>query len=279
MKPIATVLIPTHNHGETLLYAIASAQAQTIKEIEIFIIGDGVPEISRKIIHEIMQQDPRVKFFDHEKGPRHGEIYRHAALEEAQGEIVCYLSDDDLWLPHHVETLYKLLQQTNFANVLPITLEHPDRALSFYCVNLTMPYFRNLLLSGTNRVPLSCAGHTLDFYRQLPYGWRTTPTKMPTDLYMWQQFLSHPNCRAGSGSLPSGLHFPSLTRSDQTMEQRIAELQWWSNQIKQSEFYANLFAQILSAVLNHSTHWENLYHMKLNNPARTTPHKISFNMS
>lgn len=264
MKPIATVVIPTHNHGETLLYSVASAQTQTIQEIEIFIIGDGVPDISRTIIQQIMRQDTRIKFFDHQKGLRHGEIYRHAALQEAQGEIVCYLSDDDLWLPHHVETLYALLQQTNFANVLPVVLEKSNLNFDFFCVNLVMPYYRNLLLNGTNRVPLSCAGHTLDFYRQLPYGWRTTPAKIPTDLYMWQQFLSHPACRAGSGSLPSCLHFPSFSRPDQSTAERIQELQFWSNQIKQPDFYIKLFTQTLSSVLNHSTQWESLNHAKAN---------------
>ena len=92
---LATVLIPTYNHGSLLRYSVASALRQTVRDLEIFIVGDGVPDATREIVAEL-QHDPRVRFFDNPKGPRHGELHRHAALRQASGEIVCYLSDDDL---------------------------------------------------------------------------------------------------------------------------------------------------------------------------------------
>src|SRR5215210_721750 len=70
----ATVLIPTHDHGPLLLHSARSALAQTVEEIEVFISGDGVPEVTREIVSEL-KRDERVRFFDHPKGPRHGEIY------------------------------------------------------------------------------------------------------------------------------------------------------------------------------------------------------------
>ena len=105
----ATVLIPTHNHGPTLRYAAQSALAQNIRDLEVFIVGDGMTEETKRVAVEIQCSDARVRLFDHPKGPRHGEIYRDAALREARGRIVCYLSDDDLWLPLHVETMVALL--------------------------------------------------------------------------------------------------------------------------------------------------------------------------
>lgn len=86
---VATVVIPTFNHGPTLLYSVASALEQTVQDIEVFIIGDGVPDVTREIVGNFIGQDKRVRFFDNPKGPRHGEIYRHQALAEASGEIVC----------------------------------------------------------------------------------------------------------------------------------------------------------------------------------------------
>src|SRR6185295_19974403 len=107
----ATILIPTHNHGPTLARAIQSVLLQTVEEIEVFVIGDGAPDITRELMADITRRDKRVRYFDHPKGPRHGEIYRHAALAEARGEIVCYLSDDDLYLPNHVATMRELLRE------------------------------------------------------------------------------------------------------------------------------------------------------------------------
>ena len=40
--PSASVLIPTHEHAATLAYAVASVQRQTVDDIEILIVGDGV---------------------------------------------------------------------------------------------------------------------------------------------------------------------------------------------------------------------------------------------
>ncbi len=66
-------------------------------------------------------------------------------------------------------------------------------------MDLALEPFRRLMLRGMNHIPLSCGAHTLAAYRRLPHGWRTTPPELATDLYMWQQFLEQPWCRARSG--------------------------------------------------------------------------------
>jgi hypothetical protein len=226
----ASVLIPTHDHGPLLHYALRSALSQTVREIEVLVVGDGAPDVTRHLMREAASADPRVRYFDHPKGPRHGEVYRHEALAEARGEVVCYLADDDLYLPHHVESMLRLLRQADFASALPIQIL-ADGALSGWTVDLSRPSYRRMLLSGTNRVPLSCGAHTLAFYRGLPAGWRTTPPERHTDLYMWQQILSRPGCRAASAMRPTVLHFPSSCRRQMGVAQRLAELQAWEERL------------------------------------------------
>ena len=226
----ATVLIPTHDHGPLLLYSARSVLAQTVEEIELFIVGDGVPDITREIVSEL-RRDERVRFFDNPKGPRHGEPYRHAALTEARGEIVCYLSDDDLWFPEHVACMRRLLAEADFAHTLPMYID--ERAdISFYVGDLAVPGYRELLLSGLNFVALSCGAHTIEMYRRLPHGWRTTPAGVPTDLYMWQQFLSCPGCRATGGTRPTVINLPSSLRRHQSPADRLAELEEWSRNLQ-----------------------------------------------
>jgi len=220
----ATVLIPTHDHGPTIRHSVVSALTQTVKDIEIFIVGDGMPDASRDVVRSVAQLDPRIRLFESPKGPRHGEILRHEALREAVGQIVCYLSDDDLWMPDHVETMLALLDTCDFANALPLYWDRQS-GLGAWTVDLEQDYFRQLILSGINRIPLSCAAHTLHRYRTLPYGWRTTPPETPTDLYMWQQFLADPACRAKSAVRPTVLCFPAPTRKDMTVMERADELE------------------------------------------------------
>ena len=97
--------------------------------------------------------------------------------------------------------------------------------ISFYAGDLTVPGYRKSLLSGVNFVALSCEAHTTEMYRGLPHGWRMTPTGVPTDLYMWQQFLSEPKCRTTGGTRPTVLQFPSPLRHDQPLADRLTELE------------------------------------------------------
>lgn len=246
--PRATVIIPTFDHGPTLLRSVGSALNQTVPDIEIFIIGDGVPEVTHEVVAELMRRDGRVRFFDNPKGPRHGEIYRHQALAEARGEIVCYLSDDDLWMPEHIETMLGLLADADFAHTLAIGLGGTGKLASCW-LDLSLPAERALVLSGRKGVSLACMGHTLEMYRRLPFGWRTTPKGIATDLYMQQQFLAQPDCRAASGMRPTMLHFVSPERTDWTPEQRLAELDRWQRTLSDAQGRADFISGILDWVL------------------------------
>jgi GalNAc5-diNAcBac-PP-undecaprenol beta-1,3-glucosyltransferase len=225
----ATILIPTHDHGPTLRHSVTSALTQSVKEIEVFIVGDGMPETARDVARSLARLDSRIRLFENPKAPRHGETLRHEALREAVGQAVCYLSDDDLWMPDHVETMLALLENCDFANALPLYVDR--QGLGSWTVNLGSDYFRRLILSGTNRIPLSCAAHTLEMYRKLPHGWRTTPAGTATDLYMWQQFLSDPGCRAKSAMRPTVVCFPAPPRKSMTATERAGELAEWSARI------------------------------------------------
>ena len=224
--PVATVLVPTHDHGPLLRRALQSVQEQTVGDLEILVVGDGVPDVTRELVAELAASDPRIRLFDNPKGPRHGELHRHAALQQARGEIVCYQADDDLWRPQQVEELRELLSRADFAHTVALQVEL-DGSLFPWLAVLEAGVFRVLMHRGANFLPLSVVGHTLAAYRALPYGWRTTPQGIPTDLYMWLQFLDQPGMRFASGGRPLVLHFATLSRQEWTPAERLAELEQW----------------------------------------------------
>jgi hypothetical protein len=227
----ATVVIPTHDHSLTLRASVASVLRQTVSDIEVFVVGDDVPSQTRDIMREFVNADARVQFFDYPKGPRNGEIYRHQLLGSARGRIVCYLSDDDLYLSHHVETMAAMLDRADFANALAAEARI-DGSLLPFSVDLTHALFRRDLRKGRNRIPLSAGAHTLEAYRKLALGWSTTPKGTPTDLFMWQKFLRHSGCRFESGSQLSVLVFPSAARPGWTAAERCQELRGWMDRIE-----------------------------------------------
>jgi hypothetical protein len=249
----ATVLIPTHTHADTLSRAVASVQQQTLAPSEILIIGDGVPDRTREIVAGLQRDDPRLRFFDHPKGPRHGERYRHAALAEAQGDIICYLSDDDLWLPHHLRTLAEALAEADFAHTVQVAIQ-PGDTLYVYPHDLADPAaVVRLLAEPFNFFGLSAAGHTRAAYQRLPFGWRTTPAGLPTDLYMWRQFLAEPWCRARTVWHPSVLNFPASLRQDWSPGDRLAELDRWASRLADPAFGGWFTAMVMRLVEHGAT--------------------------
>lgn len=242
--PIATVLVPTHDHGPLLTFAVRTALQQSVRDIEIFIVGDGMDDATRAAALELQRGDDRVRVFEHPKGPRHGELHRHAALQYARGRIVCYLCDDDLWFPEHVETLSTLLETADFAHVLPLRIE-PDGSARAYLGHLAVEGVRERMQQLWNFIPLSCAAHTMALYRRLPCGWRTSPPDVWTDLYMFRQILAAPDCRAVSSSRLTALHFASPPRRDWTMEQRIDELTVWSERLADRDRVRVLYEQVI----------------------------------
>ena len=96
MKYKIQLIIPTYNHPETLEWSIRSAQEQTLDSVRIVIIGDGVNDSTRDIVHKFIAEDSRVHFLDNPKAQRHGEEYRHDAIAKFDDPLVAYLGDDDL---------------------------------------------------------------------------------------------------------------------------------------------------------------------------------------
>jgi hypothetical protein len=253
----ATVLVPTHNHGPLLHYAVASVLGQTVRDLEVFIVGDGVDAATREAAAALAVLDSRVRFFDYSKGPRHGEASRHHALQEARGTIVCYLSDDDLWLPQHVEVLAEVLQDADFAHVLPV---HVDVSQSIRCHvgHLGAPWIRGRMVATPfNFIPLSGAAHTRAFYERLPRGWCAAPPDLPTDLHMWRQILTVEGCRAVSSTRATLLNFPSPPRSGWTLERRVLELSSWRERLNEPGLERELASGALDAVLQ--SHAESLH--------------------
>ena len=120
-----------------------------------------------------------------------------------------------------------LLSAADFAHTLRVTVLNEENEVFIGLGDFAMPGHRGELLNGRNFVGLSTAGHTMEWYRRLPYGWRTTPTDIPTDWYMWHQILSVEPCRAVSGSNPSVIGLAQHLRKNWSFERRQKELLYW----------------------------------------------------
>ena len=241
--PLATVLIPTHEHADTIRYAIASVQAQTVQDFELFVVGDGAPSRTDTIMDELGAADPRIFYFPNPKGEGNGESHRAKALEHSRGEVVCYLGDDDLWLSDHLEVMVSLLASADFAHTNQVDIR-PDGSLTVLAGDLNAVVTRKRMQEQKwNFFGPSCAGHTMAAYRKLPAGWRPRPEGIWSDLHMWRQWLEQPWCRFHSEPALTMLHFPSPLRQGWSITERVEELERWWERIRQPGFRAWLERQ------------------------------------
>lgn len=231
--PVATIIIPTFDHEGTIELSIRHALAQTVP-VEIFIIGDGVSDSKAERLRELSRLDARINYFHHPKHASRGEPYRHEALQQARGRIVCYLCDRDLWLPGHVADMAAMLETVDFCHSLPLYILANGKVQT-YSTDLGMPIHRNMMTYRWSAVPLSAAAHSLAFYRSLDSGWTQTPPGALTDWHFFKKFLRREDCRCASGINPTALTFPTGQRPGWTDEQRLAELERWAARIETDE--------------------------------------------
>ena len=241
----ASVILPTWNHAETLLYSIPSALEQTVSDIEVLVIGDGAPSRTEEIVHGFLA-DPRVRWIPNPKSPGQGEEYRHRVLSyEARGRIVCYLSDDDLWFPDHVEVLERALLDADFAHTLPVGVFSDDVLGSWGPCNLEKGGHQEEIRQGRrNRIPFSAGAHTMEAYRRLPEGWAPTPPRIWTDLHFWRKFVALPGARLRSIQRPTTLHFPQKLHGGWSSKEALRTLERHLKMLREPAGRFNLMAGI-----------------------------------
>ncbi|HWV57609.1 MAG TPA: glycosyltransferase family 2 protein [Longimicrobiales bacterium] len=248
----ATVLLPTTGNRWPLVeLALDCMRRQTVRDIEIFIIGDGVADESRRQYEAWEEEDPRVRFFDFPKHPRRGEPYRHELLTKfARGGIVTYCCDRDLWFPHHIETLLDGLQHADFAHTL--TMEVPvDGPIFAKNGDLGNPRYRRRVahdLYPECGLRLSNVGHTLEAYRRLPEGWRETPRGKYTDYWMWRKFLRQADIRTITIPRATLLYFKRDHHPGWPVEQRLEELRRWLPRTMNSDGYLECLEEFTSGL-------------------------------
>jgi hypothetical protein len=191
--------------------------------------------------------DVRVRFFDLPKGPRLGEAHRHGLLPQASGTIVVYLSDDDLLLRDHVVEMLRLLEDADLAHP-PSARFDVDGTLQYFPWSYARPEFAAIAGGRRGSIGLTGVAHTMDAYRRLPFGWRTTPEGIPTDHYMWMQFVDLPGFRGAMGERLTYLTFPDPAWGKLPESERTAQLADWLRRSREPGFAEELDTMLQAAI-------------------------------
>lgn len=105
VQPLVSILINNYNYAQYLPAAIDSALNQTYDHLEVIVVDDGSTDDSRAIMAGY--GDRIVAIYQ----PNQGQASAfNTGFAASQGEIICFLDADDLFLPHKVATIVQAFQ-------------------------------------------------------------------------------------------------------------------------------------------------------------------------
>lgn len=109
--PLVSVIVRTCNRRRSLQECLQSLQAQTWRDFEVILINDGGEDVA-DLVAEV---SPPLRVTYRAWRPGRGRPQAlNAGLKEATGEFLCYLDDDDIYYPDHLETLVTSLHAGNY---------------------------------------------------------------------------------------------------------------------------------------------------------------------
>ncbi|HHJ12903.1 MAG TPA: glycosyltransferase, partial [Gammaproteobacteria bacterium] len=171
--PRVSIIMPTRDRRELIGRAIDSVLAQTLADWELIIVNDGGESVQD--IVDGRTHGGRIRLIELPE-PGGQAAARNRALRAARGQYICYLDDDDRFLPQHLETLVRFLDQGEYefvytdAQLIGEYFEHGALRRSGEQGN---PYghedFSRARLLVNNYIPINTWAHRASCLEQVGY--------------------------------------------------------------------------------------------------------------
>lgn len=117
--PKVSVIIPTYGGSSSLTRAIDSVLSQHYRNFEIIVVDDNNPESdARKKTVSLIQKysnNEKLIYIKHEKN-KNGAAARNTGVHASDAKYICFLDDDDIFLPNKIEKqVFYLENNVNFS--------------------------------------------------------------------------------------------------------------------------------------------------------------------
>lgn len=112
-----SVIIPTFARASNLMAALRSVVSQNYPDIQIVVVSDNEPggeEALRthSVVNSFKAENPRadIIFIQH-RSNRNGAAARNTGVMNSNGEYICFLDDDDIYLPGRISSAVSELRR------------------------------------------------------------------------------------------------------------------------------------------------------------------------
>jgi glycosyltransferase involved in cell wall biosynthesis len=108
VSALLSVVLPTHDRPVEVERAAASVLSQDVDHLELVIVDDASGDETANVLDRLTAHDPRIRVVrnDQAVGPCEA---RNRGLALAEGDLVAFCDDDDVWLPGIGATLVDFL--------------------------------------------------------------------------------------------------------------------------------------------------------------------------
>jgi glycosyltransferase involved in cell wall biosynthesis len=114
-QPFFSIIIPTYNRASFLFKTLKSILTQQFQNFEVIIVDDGSTDNTKDVLREMLDNDPRIKYFYKINEER--SIARNYGISRAEGKYVGFLDSDDIFYSNHMTVGYEVLKRNNFPEV------------------------------------------------------------------------------------------------------------------------------------------------------------------
>jgi glycosyltransferase involved in cell wall biosynthesis len=110
--PLFTVIIPQKDRGEYLIHTLKTCMIQDYPNFEIIVSDDCSEDNSVEVVHQLMNNDNRIKLFAHQHHLGMRDNFEFALNQVRPGYVIALGGDDGL-VPGCIWRMYEILSETN----------------------------------------------------------------------------------------------------------------------------------------------------------------------
>jgi glycosyltransferase involved in cell wall biosynthesis len=149
-KPLVSIGCPTYNRPAGLRRMLECLVSQTYSNLEIIVSDNcSTGEETQRVVWELSQQDPRIKYFRQEQNIGLFHNYKFV-LEQAQGEYFAWACDDDAREPNFIEACMREFERLETLLVVNSYSQRVDRlgqviATDRGCTTIGMPPYQRYI--------------------------------------------------------------------------------------------------------------------------------------
>ena len=233
--PDFLVIIPTHNHPETLEYSILSVLQQSFKSFKLVVICDGVTNETKEVTAKF-KTNKKLTVLDFPKSARVGEEYRDFVIRNYPSRYITYLGDDDLFFPNHLQLMSLEMQEYDFSHPIPAYVTKDRQVALFAQTNLRDEEWVRWHTEGPpykNSISLTGVAHSRKIYLSLNQGWSTTPESRWADHFMWTKFFSLNGIRLSTLGCSTTIKSPQQFFN---RDERQEHIRYYFNKLSEESF-------------------------------------------